>query len=136
MCFCEPCAHSRPLHQCRSNYQTDRDRELARNVPSAPPVPPPPPPPPPPPSAEPVLENEIQISRRDLALLMFGGTAAYWFAVRGGLPLAAVDKERNIALVKTRGGNLVAATQVGRLPQRLLVNTSCVLATDEAGVTA
>ncbi len=32
--------------------------------------------------------------------------------VRGGYPLTAVDKEKNVALLKTKGGNMVAATQV------------------------
>jgi hypothetical protein len=43
---------------------------------------------------------------------MLGGTAAWWLALRGGFPLAAVDRERNVALLKTKGGNLVAATTV------------------------
>ena len=53
------------------------------------------------------------MSRRGIFGIMLGGTAAYWFAVRGGMPLAAVDRGRNVALLKTKGGNLVAATQVG-----------------------
>lgn len=51
------------------------------------------------------------MSRRGIFGIMLGGTAAYWFAVRGGMPLAAVDRGRNVALLKTKGGNLVAATQ-------------------------
>ncbi|KAI3428134.1 hypothetical protein D9Q98_006517 [Chlorella vulgaris] len=96
----------------RSSYQTDRERELARNVPAAPPSFTPPPPPPPPPPPEPVVENELSgISRRSLFAFMAGGVSLYWLALRGGFPLAAVDRKRNVALLKTKGGNLVAATE-------------------------
>lgn len=42
---------------------------------------------------------------------MAGGTALLYAVVRGGYPLTAVDKEKNVALLKTKGGNMVAATQ-------------------------
>jgi hypothetical protein len=52
------------------------------------------------------------MSRRTLFGIMAGGTALWWVALRGSFPLAAVDKQKNVALLKTKGGNLVAATQV------------------------
>ena len=42
---------------------------------------------------------------------MLGGTALWWFGLRQGVPLVGVDRKRNIALLRTKGGNLVAATQ-------------------------
>lgn len=51
------------------------------------------------------------MSRRSLFGIMAGGTALWWLALRGSFPLAAVDKDKNVAILKTRGGNLVAATQ-------------------------
>ena len=60
-------------------------------------------------------ENELRMSRRTLFGIMAGGTALWWVALRGSFPLAAVDKQKNVALLKTKGGNLVAATQVGQL---------------------
>lgn len=69
------------------------------------------------PPKRPWQENELagSWSRRGLLGVMLGGTVAYGLAVRtvAGPPLAAVDKQRNIALLKTAGGNTVAATQVG-----------------------
>jgi hypothetical protein len=57
-------------------------------------------------------ENELSgISRRSLFAFMAGGVSLYWLALRGGFPLAAVDRKRNVALLKTKGGNLVAATE-------------------------
>ncbi|PRW56651.1 expressed protein isoform A [Chlorella sorokiniana] len=98
--------------RCSASYQTDRERELARNVPAAPPARvPPPPPPPPPPEPEPIVENELNMSRRGLFLTVFGGTAAYWFALNGGSPVSTVDPRKNVALLKTKGGNTIAATQ-------------------------
>ena len=38
--------------------------------------------------------------------------ARRYAALRGGYPLTTVDKQKNVALLKTKGGNLVAATQV------------------------
>jgi hypothetical protein len=52
------------------------------------------------------------MSRRTLFGIMAGGSALWWVALRGSFPLAAVDKQKNVALLKTKGGNLVAATQV------------------------
>ena len=60
-------------------------------------------------------ENELRMSRRTLFGIMAGGSALWWVALRGSFPLAAVDKQKNVALLKTKGGNLVAATQVGSL---------------------
>ncbi|PSC72567.1 hypothetical protein C2E20_4174 [Micractinium conductrix] len=98
--------------QTRASWQTERERELARNVPPAPPARvPPPPPPPPPPAPEPIVENDLNISRRALFGIMVGGTALWYAALRGGYPLTTVDKQKNVALLKTKGGNLVAATQ-------------------------
>lgn len=56
-------------------------------------------------------ENELNMSRRGLFLTVFGGTAGYWFALNGGLPVSTVDPKKNVALLKTKGGNTIAATQ-------------------------
>lgn len=42
---------------------------------------------------------------------MIGGTAAWYAALKGGVPLAGVDRRRNIALLRTKKGNIVVATQ-------------------------
>ncbi len=70
-------------------------------------------------------ENELSgISRRSLFAFMAGGVSLYWLALRGSLPLAAVDRERNVALLKTKGGNLVAATEASI--QGLAVRHTCL----------
>lgn len=51
------------------------------------------------------------MSRRAIFLTVMGGSAAWWAALNLGLPISAVDPEKNIALLKTKGGNTVAATQ-------------------------
>ena len=55
----------------------------------------------------------INISRRGLAGILLGGSLLWYAALSSRVPLAAVDRQRGIAFVKTRGGNLVAATEVG-----------------------
>lgn len=42
---------------------------------------------------------------------MIGGTVAWYGALRAGMPLAGIDRGRNLALLRTKGGNVVAATQ-------------------------
>lgn len=42
---------------------------------------------------------------------MVGGTAAWYGLLKAGVPLAAVDRTRGVALLKTKRGNIVAATQ-------------------------
>lgn len=57
--------------------------------------------------------------RHSLPLLAALSHPTRYAVVRGGYPLTAVDKEKNVALLKTKGGNMVAATQVctpGREP--------------------
>ncbi len=51
------------------------------------------------------------MSRRGLFLTVIGGTAAYWFALNGGVPISKVDSNKNVVLLRTKGGNTVAATQ-------------------------
>lgn len=60
----------------------------------------------------PLQENNLRMSRRGVFGVMLGGSAAWWFALNGGVPIAAVDEERNVVLLKTKGGATVAATQV------------------------
>ena len=57
------------------------------------------------------------MSKRGLFALLAGGSLAWCLALRGGMPLTAVDRRKNVALLKTAGGNLVGATQdeAGRL---------------------
>jgi hypothetical protein len=42
---------------------------------------------------------------------MFAGTAAWYGFIKAGVPLSAVDRQRGIALLKTKKGNILAATQ-------------------------
>ena len=42
---------------------------------------------------------------------MLGGTAGWYALIKGGVPLTAVDRNRGVALLKTKKGNIVAATQ-------------------------
>ena len=67
---------------------------------------------------DPKQENELNWSRRGVLGFMLGGTVAYGLFVRtvAGPPLAAVDRRNNVALLKTAGGNVVAATTVGARP--------------------
>lgn len=97
-------------------------RETKRSMtPSAPPVgiPPPPPPPPPPPMGtyEAGSELKIDISRRGLLGIMIGGTLAWYGALKVGSPIASVDRGKGVALLRTKGGNIVGAAQddMGRL---------------------
>ncbi|GAB4824148.1 hypothetical protein N2152v2_011194 [Parachlorella kessleri] len=100
------------MHAVRCNAQPglDRDTNLRRNLPMAPPTRVPPPPPPPPSQ---VAKNDLNISRRGLAAIMLGGSAVYYFALNGVLgrpPVERVDRQRNVALLRTAKGNVVAAT--------------------------
>lgn len=76
-------------------------------LPAAPPprMPPPPPPPPPP------VDSGINISRRGLAGILIGGSLVWYALLNGGVPMAGVDRKRNIVMLRTKGGNVVAATQ-------------------------
>jgi hypothetical protein len=42
---------------------------------------------------------------------MLAGTAAWYGLIKTGVPLSAVDRQRGIALLKTKKGNVLAATQ-------------------------
>ena len=42
---------------------------------------------------------------------MLGGTAAWYAYIKTGVPFAGVDRNRGVALLKTKQGNVVAATQ-------------------------
>jgi hypothetical protein len=94
---------------CESRPQSNLSpAQQQRPLPTAPPtrMPPPPPPPPSPPE-----QLNINISRRALFAAMLGGTALWYYALKAGVPLAAVDRQRGVALLRTKGGNIVAAAQ-------------------------
>lgn len=96
--------------------QTERNGRAG--LPRAPPPNMPPPPPPPPPPIDMAPENAMQnIPRRNILAIMVGGTALWYTALRAGAPIVAVDKRNGVALLKTKGGNVVAAAQdeAGRL---------------------
>lgn len=42
---------------------------------------------------------------------MIGGTVGWYAALRANVPMVGMDRERNIALLRTKQGNIVAATQ-------------------------
>lgn len=42
---------------------------------------------------------------------MVGGSAAWYGLLKAGVPLTGVDRQRGVALLRTRRGNVVAATQ-------------------------
>ena len=123
-------------HRCivfSSSAKSSRDDSFNRTqrlrrpelLPSAPPAPPPPPPPPPPidVGGEVRPENALKGSssilstRRGIIGMMVGGTVLWYAALNAGGPIVAVDKRHGVALLKTKGGNIVAATQdeAGRL---------------------
>lgn len=94
----------------RCNYEPGVDRQPRSTVPAAPPLRvPPPPPPPPPPGSE--MNLKMGISKRMVLGLMFGGGLVWSLALRAGMPQVGYDARTGVALLRTAGGNLVAATR-------------------------
>lgn len=100
------------LRRLTVTYSGDRvDRIRKTDLPNAPPAqaPPRPPPPPPPPEGEGSSMNQ-GVDRRTLIGAFFGATALRWAFIKYNVPVASSDTTRNVTVLKTQGGNLVAAT--------------------------
>lgn len=98
--------------RCEYRRGPERAKQARETLPSAPPARIPPPPPPPPPAADAVPENGMKgTSRRGLLAIMAGGTALWYGLLNSGTPVVGVDRKRGLALLRTKGGNVVAAAQ-------------------------
>jgi hypothetical protein len=100
--------HTAPIRCAAQQPQTGGYR---KNLPIAPPARAPPPPPPPPPDSEEEPRNELDtVDRRGLLAMLGLGTAFYWAILQRNVPIVAVDRKKNVALLRTKAGNIVGAT--------------------------